>query len=182
MSKLVCKSYFDATDAEEDVDTLIALGHYRSEITVVVSDRGRIRYREESAPRGLRRGSVIANAVLDESGCRSVRASVAGLTPHERDIPISDADEAVMPMIVCGSLANCFKAAEHVAGNGDDLLEVMLGAGVARRVAERLLLDVFRGGILVAIRVNDAAAAITQRILGEGNGQNGVLGIGRLSA
>jgi hypothetical protein len=179
MSKLVCKSYFDATEAEDDVDTLIAVGHYRSDITVVVSDRGRRRYREESAPRGLRRGSVIADAVLGESRSRAVRAIVVGLTPRQLDMPIIEEDEAVMPLIVCGSLTNCFKSAEHVAGTGDDLLDVMLGAGVARRIAERLLLDVFRGGILVAIRVNDAASAIAQRILGEGNAQNSGLGSAR---
>lgn len=182
MSKLVCKSYFDATEAEDDIETLIAVGHYRSAITVVVSDRGRRRYREESAPRGLRRGSVIADAVLAEPQPRSVRALVVEHALRQLDVPTTEEDEAVTPLIVCGSLTNCFKAAEDGAVSGDDLLQVMLGAGVARRIAERLLLDVLRGGILVAVRVNDAASAITQRILGDVNPLNSGFGMGRLSA
>lgn len=181
MSKLICKSYFEATGAEDDVETLIAVGHSRSAITIVVSDRGRRRYREGSASRGLRRGSVIADAVLDEPGSHSFRPLYVGRSLRQLDVPTEE-DEAVAPLIVCGPLTSYFNAAEDGAVSGDDLLHVMLGGGVARRIAERLLLDVYRGGILVAVRVNDAASAAAQWILGDGRPSNSGFGMGNLSA
>jgi hypothetical protein len=63
MSNFVCKSYFDAIDAEEDVQTLVASGQPRSDITVIFSERARSRYRKESADRGLRCGSMVAQAI-----------------------------------------------------------------------------------------------------------------------
>ncbi len=39
-------------------------------------------------------------------------------------------------------------------------------AGVRRRVAERVLADVYRGGILIAVRVQNGSGRIVQRLLG----------------
>ena len=154
MSNLVCKAYFDAIEAEEDVQTLIAMGHRRSDISVVLSDRGRLRYRQEATARGIRRGSIIDQALLAE--------------PKPRAMPVApgEADVAVTPLTVRGVLAHRLAQSKGVVP-AEELLNLMLGAGVPRRTAEHLLGDVVRGGILVAVRVQDGATAIVQRVIND---------------
>jgi hypothetical protein len=70
-------------------------------------------------------------------------------------------------VIVCGALAMSFPVLDGIDRAGHGLHEVLLTAGVRPRNAERLMADLFRGGIVVAVRVNDAASEITRRILGD---------------
>jgi hypothetical protein len=161
VNNLVCKSYFDAIEAEEDVETLIATGYRRSDISVALSDRGRHRYREESAPRGLRRESIIAEVLLEASPSGVLHAICL------------EGDEDVALVTVRGPLALHLTENQGTAGS-NELLDVLLAAGVSRRVAEHLLQDVLRGGILVAVRVQSTAAAIVQHLLGTASRLSGM--------
>jgi hypothetical protein len=169
MSHLDCESYFDATEADTDVAALLAIGHSRSDFTVVMSDRGQRRYRGHLAPRGLRRGSVLAVAILREPWIPAAQAIIVD-------------DERMTPLVVWGSLAIRFNPDEELPSTTRDLIGVLISEGVARRTAEHLLGDVFRGGILLSVRVRDEREPSTRRIVGGSDERNADLGNCRLSA
>jgi hypothetical protein len=158
--QIVCKSYFDAAEAADDLETLIAVGHPPGDITLVMSHRPRLRSRR-AHPQGLRTPSAIADVVLKLPRCPTA------LSQSLKQQGIKAYEEHGSVVIVCGALAMSFPVLDGVDRAGHGLHEALVIAGVRPRKAERLMVDLLRGGIVVAVRVNDAASEITRRILGD---------------
>jgi hypothetical protein len=151
MAQLLCKSYFDAAEAADDLDTLFAAGHSPSEITLVVSDRGQGRS-QQAHLHGLRTPSAIADVVLKKPRC----LTAVGQSLKQQGVAAYE--EHRVFVIVCGALAIRFAVLGGVGSAGYGLLDVLLAAGVPPNKAGHLMLDLLRGGILVAVRIPDAAS------------------------
>jgi hypothetical protein len=156
--QLVCKSYFNAAEAADDLETLIAVGHSPSNITLAMSRREG-RYARHDRQEGLRTPRPIANVLLKMPHWRTTLRQ----TLRQQGVTTCEAQGLVV--IVCGALAVRFPVLDGVGSAG--LLDVLLGGGVRRRKAERLMLDLLRGGIVAAVSVNEAASEITRRIIGD---------------
>jgi hypothetical protein len=158
--RIVCKSYFDPAEAADDLETLIEVGHPPGDITLVMSHRPRLRSRQAHL-QGLRTPRAIADVVLKLPRCP------IALSESLKQQGIKAYEEHGAVVIVCGALAKTVPLLDGVDRAGHGLHEILLTAGVRPHNAERLMVDLLRGGIVVAVRVNDAASEITRRILGD---------------
>lgn len=151
MNQLVSKSFIEASEAERAVANLLAMGYSQGDITIALNDRQRRSYMWDTARHQALRDADVSVIARDQRGHGSIRTIVSRAAADAKASPIEYEGELDAALVLGGPLASGIPSGDSRTVDSRTLIDLIMGAGVARREAERITQDVSRGGFLIAV-------------------------------
>ncbi len=157
----ITASFYDRAATEHAVDDLVAAGIPRDDISVVMSNATRDRY---YGGEGDVRGANIAKGAAGGGAIGGSLGAIAGGLLIGGGVLAVATGGAAIPFLVAGPIAGALAGGGAGAAVGS-VIGALVGAGVPEHEAHAIEGDIRNGGVVLAVRTDDARDEAVRGIL-----------------